>query len=210
MVDEAPIVYVIDDDEKVRQALEKLIRSVGLDSKTFCSAEEMLQADLPDRPSCLILDVRLHGMSGLELQSRLQSSWSIPIIFISGYANITMSVRAMKAGAHNFLEKPFEEQILLDNIHDAIERDAHRRRQRIEVEGIRKRLDSLTPREREVYVYIANGKPNKQIALALGVSEQTVKVHRAHVIEKMKAQSLADLVRFADLIGLIPREPKSY
>jgi FixJ family two-component response regulator len=204
MTNEESIVFIVDDDDGIRQALEKLVRSVGLAVKTFASAEEFLKDPWPDKPSCLVLDVRLHGMSGLELQSELNSAIPIPIIFISGYGNVSMSVRVMKAGAVDFIEKPFDDQVLLDSIYKAIERDAQRRRERTETDKIQQHIDSLTLREREVYLHIASGKPNKQIAYALGVSEQTIKVHRARIMEKMDAQSIADLVRFANITGLYP------
>jgi len=201
MTDGKSIVFVVDDDPSVRQALGKLIQTIGLDVRTFASAEDFLNQDRPDRPSCLILDARLPGMSGLELQSRL-SELPIPIIFISGYANVPMSVHALKAGAIDFLEKPFHNQSLLDSVWRAIEKDRKRREERDETDRIRRRIQSLTLREREVLTGVVAGKPNKQIAFELGISEQTVKVHRAHVMEKMKAESLADLVRLTRKGGM--------
>jgi RNA polymerase sigma factor (sigma-70 family) len=193
------VVFIVDDDAAVRRSLENLIRSVGLRAETFASAQEFLCGKRPDAPGCLVLDVRLPGLSGLDLQKRMaEADMEIPIIFITGHGDIPMTVQAMKAGAVGFLTKPFREQELLDAIQQALERDSQAREQRAEIEGLRRRFASLTPREREVMVLVVAGLPNKQIAGELDASETTVKIHRHHVMEKMGAGSLADLVRMAD------------
>jgi FixJ family two-component response regulator len=193
------VVFVVDDDAAVRRSLDNLIRSVGLRAETFASAQEFLSSKRPDVPGCLVLDVRLPGLSGLDLQNRMaEADMEIPIIFITGHGDIPMTVQAMKAGAVEFLTKPFREQDLLDAIQQALERDSQARGQRAEIEGLRRRFASLTPREREVMVLMVAGLLNKQIAGELGASETTVKIHRHNVMEKMGAGSLADLVRMAD------------
>jgi FixJ family two-component response regulator len=190
------MVFVIDDDESIREALKSLIRSVGLSVETFASAHEFLQSSRPDVPSCLILDVRMPGLSGLDLQRDLaEANIHIPIIFITGHGDIPMSVRAMKAGAVEFLTKPFRDQDLLDAIQQALERDRRARSQQADTAELRNRYNSLTPRETEVFALVVKGLLNKQIALQLGTSEITVKLHRRQVMEKMHADSLADLVR---------------
>jgi FixJ family two-component response regulator len=191
-------VYVVEDDASMRSALKNLLRSVGLESQLFESAQEFLDAAKPDIPSCLILDVRLPGMSGLDLQKELaRTDIQIPIIFITAHGDIPMSVRAMKAGAVEFLPKPFRDQDLLDAIQDSLMLDRKRRLRDSETAGLRKRLQTLTPREKEVFPLVASGRSNKEIAAAIGKSEITVKVHRGNLMRKMKASSLAELLRMA-------------
>jgi FixJ family two-component response regulator len=197
------IVFVVDDDAPLRDSLADLLRSIGLRVETFSSAQEFLQTKRPDMPSCLVLDVRLKGLSGLDLQKRLvEGDVDIPIIFITGHGDIPMAVQAMKAGAVEFLRKPFRDQDLLDAVQQAFERDRKGREQRAEIAELRKRFDSLTPREREVMALVAAGLLNKQVARELGTSEASVKVHRQHVMEKIGADSLAELVRMADKLGI--------
>lgn len=196
------MVFVIDDDESIRESLRSLLRSVGLGVETFASAQEFLQTARPDVPACLILDVRMPGLSGLDLQRDLsEANIHLPIIFITGHGDIPMSVRAMKAGAVEFLTKPFRDQDLLDAIQQALERDRRARSQQADSAELRNRYQSLTPREAEVFALVVKGMLNKQIALQLGTSEITVKLHRRQVMEKMQADSLADLVRMAERIG---------
>jgi FixJ family two-component response regulator len=193
------VVFIVDDDISVRDALRTLIRSVGLEARTFTSAAEFLNAALPDVPMCLVLDVRLPGLSGLDLQRELdQTGVNIPIIFISGHGDIPMTVRAMKAGAVEFLLKPLREQDLLDAVTEAIDKDRAARRRRADVAGVRARYATLTLRENEVIEKITRGLLNKQVAADLGVAEITVKQHRRHIMRKMQASSLAQLVKMVE------------
>jgi FixJ family two-component response regulator len=202
------VVFVVDDDAAVREAIESLLRSVDLQVATFGSAAEFLRSKLPDVPGCLVLDVRLPGLSGLDFQTELaKAGIQIPIIFISGYGDIPMTVRAMKAGAVEFLTKPFREQDMLDAVQVALGRDRDRREQDKKTFELRKLFDSLTSREQEVMGFVTSGLMNKQIAAEIGVSEITVKVHRGNVMRKMGARSLAELVRIADTLG-VRREKK--
>jgi len=198
-----PIVFVVDDDSSMREALSDLIASVGLLVEAFKSAREFLEHNRPDAPGCLVLDVRLPGLSGLDLQRELiRSEAPIPIIFITGHGDIPMSVRAIKEGAVDFLTKPFRDQDLLDAIQRALENDRAARQERARVTELRRRYESLTKREGEVMKLIVSGLLNKQIAGELGTSEVTIKIHRGHVMLKMKAQSVVELVRMAEKIGI--------
>ena len=191
-----PVVFVVDDDPSVRSSLKFLMSSVGLQVESFDSADALLQRKLPDAPSCLVLDVRLRGLSGLDFQRELAArNCHMPIIFITGHGDIPMSVRAMKAGAVEFLTKPFRDQDLLDAVRIALEKDRERREREKEVSDLKERFDSLTPREQKVISMVVSGMLNKQIADQLGTAENTVKVHRSRAMEKMNAQSFADLVR---------------
>ena len=197
------VVFVIDDDPSMRTAIKELIEAVGISCQTFGSGQELLNATLPDVPSCLVLDVRLPGLSGLNLQRELTARGiSIPIVFITGHGDIPMSVQAMKAGAVEFLTKPFRDQDLLDAIEQATERDRSARRQFTEIRELQVRSEALTPRELEVMRLVVAGLLNKQIAAELGISEKTVNVHRAQVMQKMQADSLAELVRMSEKRGL--------
>jgi FixJ family two-component response regulator len=196
------VVFVIDDDPSMRAALEDLVGSVGLDVRPFATPQEFLDSKRPEAPGCLVLDVRLPGMSGLTFQKELaKAGVALPVIFITGHGDIPMSVRAMKAGAVEFLTKPFHDQDLLDAIHAAIERDRERRREAVLVSGLRERYATLTERERDIMRLVVLGRANKQIAAELNLSEVTVKVHRGQVMRKMKAGSLPELVRMADRLG---------
>jgi FixJ family two-component response regulator len=199
------VVFVVDDDRSVREALRRLLGSVGFAVQVFASAREFLSADRPDAPACLVLDVRLPGLSGLDLQQELaRTGGALPIVFLTGHGDIPMSVRAMKAGATEFLTKPWREQDLLDAVRLAIERDQAARHERRELAELRRRHDSLTPRERDVMAGVVAGLLNKQIAFELGTSEATVKEQRRHVMVKMQAGSAAELVRTAQRLGIPP------
>jgi len=201
-------VFVVDDDTSVREALKGLLRSAGFAVETFASAQEFLACPPSDLPGCLVLDVGLPGLSGLDLQQRMaEINREIPIVFITGQGDVPTSVRAMKAGAVEFLTKPFGERDLLDAIRQAIDRDQVARRQRAELAELRRRYTSLTPREREVLERVVSGLLNKQIAAELGTREITVKVHRGQVMRKMRAASLADLVRMAERLRIRHAEP---
>ena len=203
MTETETIVYVIDDDAQTRDALKNLMRSVGLQVEVFASAQDFLRSKRPDVPGCLVLDVRLRGLSGLDLQKRMaEAKIEVPIIFITGYGDIPMTVQAMKAGAVEFLTKPFRNQELLDAIQQALERDRTTREQRAKNDELYDRYDSLTPREREVMTLVVAGLLNKQIAGELGTSETTVKNHRHQLMEKMGADSVAELVKMAYKLGI--------
>ena len=208
MTDAEALVFVVDDNASLRASLQDLLESVGLRVAACASAQEFLRCPPPEGPSCLVLDVRLPGLSGLELQQRLASGdLALPIIFITGHGDIPMSVQAMKAGAVDFLSKPFRDQDLLDAVHQALARDRQARAQRAERAALRRRFEALTPRQRDVMARMVAGLLTKQIAGELGTSEATVKTHRKQVMAKMRAESLADLIRIADQLGLLP--PKS-
>ena len=197
------VVFVIDDDASMRDAVSRLLNAVGLTVQTFASAREFLAGRLPDVPGCAVLDVRLPGLSGLDLQREMvERGIHIPVIFITGHGDIPMSVQAMKAGAVEFLTKPFRDQDLLDAVRSGIQLDRQGRKERAELAELRDGLRQLTPREREVMSLVVAGLLNKQIALRLGASEKTIKIHRSHVMQKMRADSLADLVRMCQKLGI--------
>jgi RNA polymerase sigma factor (sigma-70 family) len=203
MSEVVPIVFVVDDDPSVRRAIKRLVESVGLRVELFGSAQGFLASERPDSPNCLVLDIRLPGMSGLDFQRELaEAGIPIPIIFITAHGDIPMTVRAMKAGAVEFLTKPFRDQDLLDAIRQGLERDRTRRAQEAEVTRLRQRFESLTPGERKVLPLVVSGLPNKQIAAEIGTSEATVKVHRSQLMRKMAADSLPELVRMSEKMGI--------
>jgi FixJ family two-component response regulator len=200
---EEPVVFVVDDDRAIRDALQSLLRSVGFRVELFDSTAGFMESALPDVPSCIVLDIRLPRLSGLDFQAELaKAGLELPIIFITGHGDIPMSVQAMKAGAVDFLTKPFRDQDLLDAVTAAIERDRSHREERRKTSRLRSRYGSLTPREREVMALVTSGLMNKQIAADLGLSEITVKIHRGHVMRKMGAKSLAELVQMAGTLGI--------
>ena len=205
MKEEQPVVFVIDDDAAVREGVEDLLGSIGVEVRSFRATRDFMRSERPDAPGCLVLDVRLPGLSGLEFQRELgKSGIHLPVIFLTGHADIPMSVGAMKSGAIEFLTKPFREQELLDAIQLGIERDRARRHDVAAVAELRKRFEALTAREGEVMGLVVTGRLNKQIAADLDVSEMTVKVHRGQVMQKMRARSLVELVRMADRLGILP------
>jgi FixJ family two-component response regulator len=207
MIEPDSVVFVVDDDPSVRRSTERLLRLAGLKVQTFRSAREFLVSQRPEGPACLVLDIRMPGLSGMDLQRELsQSGINLPIIFITAHGDIPLSVRAMKAGAVEFLTKPFRGRSLLDAVRGAIERDRSTHQGRSETAELRERYEQLTPREREVMPRIASGMLNKQVAGELATTERTIKFHRAHVMRKMQAESLADLVRMTDKLGLSTRQ----
>ena len=205
---EVPIVFVVDDDDSMRRGLTNLFESVGLRVETFSSATELLQTRLPDVPSCLVLDIRLPGMSGLDFQETLEkAAVHVPIVFITGHGDIPMSVKAMKAGAADFLTKPFRQQEMLDAVTAAIDRDRKRRQNEKIVSNLRAHFETLTSRERDILALVSAGLMNKQIAAELGIAQITVKIHRGRVMKKMGARSLADLLRSTQMLGIHSAKP---
>jgi FixJ family two-component response regulator len=203
MIETPPIIFVVDDEPSVCVSLKRLLQSIGLEARTYTSAQEFLRSTRPDAPGCLVLDVRLPGLSGLDLQQELAvAKIDLPVIFITGHGDIPMSVRAMKAGAVEFLTKPFREEELLEAIQRGIKQSRAVRQHAAVMRILQKRYALLTPREREVFPRVTSGLPNKQIAAQLGASEKTIKVHRGQVMQKMKAESLADLIRMAAKLGV--------
>lgn len=202
-----PRVFIVDDDPSIRKSLDRLIRSAGLAVETFATAHEFLERHSHKGPSCLVLDIKMPGLNGLELQEKLLSQeYAMPIIFITGHGDIPMTVKAIKKGAIDFLSKPFDDKDLLDAVHEALQTDSKAWTVRDELENIHRRLKSLTPREYEILTYVINGMLNKQIAYALKISEKTVKVHRGRVMEKMDVDSVAELVRLTEKLDIKPAE----
>jgi len=209
MPDANSTVFVIDDDPHLRASVGRLLRSLGLDAQLFASISDFLKSDPPDGPTCLVLDVRLPGQSGLDLQRELAAAnRELPIIFITGHGDIPMSVQAMKGGAIEFLTKPFRDQELLDAIQLGLSRDRARRENEKALAALRERFESLSPREREIMIQVAHGRLSKQIAGDIGIAEATVKVHRSRLMHKMKARSLPELSRMADKLKLVSEEPQ--
>jgi FixJ family two-component response regulator len=209
MRDTDPCVLIVDDDSEFRDSVGRLLRSVGLDARQFSSVPDFFKAELPEGPTCLVVDVRMPGGSGLELQRELvEANRQLPIIFITAHGDIPMTVQAMKAGAIEFLTKPFRDQDLLDAIEAGLARDRARRESEKALDELRTRFDSLTTREREIMIQATAGRLNKQIAYGIGITESTVKVHRANLMRKMKARSLSELGRMADRLGLAPEKPQ--
>jgi FixJ family two-component response regulator len=206
MQDDKPIVIIVDDDKSMRSSLQRLLLASGLDNITFSSAQEFLSASLPDRPCCLLLDIRMPGMDGMELQSELvKIGRDLPVVFITGHGDVPLSVQAMRAGAVNFLQKPFESQELLDAINESFEKDRNQRLAGTQLKELQERASGLTPQEKKIFAFVVSGALNKQIAYELGIQEGTVKVHRRQVMEKMKANSLAELVKMAAILGIEER-----
>lgn len=203
-----PIVFVVDDGISIRRSLERLMKSVGLRVETFASAQDFLSRERPVEPSCIILDVRMPGLSGFDLQDALAAvNFKIPIIFLTGHGNVPLTVRAMKAGAVDFIEKPFDDQVLLDAVRKALEKDRQDKEKEAEINEIRQRIQTLTSREYQVFTQVIQGKLNKQIAYDMGIVEKTIKVHRAQVMRKMQADSLASLIQMAGKAGIdVPKE----
>jgi FixJ family two-component response regulator len=202
-----PTVFIVDDDRSMRQAIQDLVESVGLRAVAFATGQDFLRRESTDGPSCLVLDVRLPQMSGLDFQRQLaETGVQIPIVFITAHGDISMSVRALKSGAVEFLTKPFRDQDLVDAIQQALQRDSATRQQQTETDGLNQRYQSLTAREREVMTFVVSGMLNKQIASEIGASEATVKIHRGRVMQKMQAGSIVELVRMADKLKLSPRK----
>jgi RNA polymerase sigma factor (sigma-70 family) len=205
---EQPVIFVVDDDLSAREGIEDLLQSAGLRVMTFSSPQDFLECDRPDVPGCIVLDVRLHNTSGLEFQKVLtEAGIDLPVIFVTGHGDIPMSVMAMKSGAIEFLTKPFREQSLIDAINAGIEKDRQRRQELRLISELRQRFERLTPRERDVFALVISGRPNKQLAVELGLSEMTVKVHRSQVTKKMRAASIVELVRIADRLGIYASKP---
>lgn len=202
-MDPKPTVFVIDDDDSVRKSLSRLLKSLGFGVETFASAERFLAREGCQGVGCIVLDLKMPGLSGIDLQERLRKEdYNLPIVFITGHGTVPASAKAFKAGALDFLEKPFDDKDLLEAVSRGIEKHEQLRQDQEEMKGLRARLDTLTPREREVFKHVTSGMLNKQVAYDLGITEKTIKVHRGRVMEKMGAQSLADLVRFAEKVGI--------